>query len=172
MRIIAVALAAMLLTEPVLAVEPEVVRTSWSDFQQQISARRLAGRNLRITLADGNTVKTNLLEATDAALVVRATRAARQWKSTDGYARIPREQVAAVRFSGRTGTHKLIGTLAGGLAGGGIGAAVGTSMGCNEGSCMVVQPAVGAAFLITGIVAGYFVGRAMGTPAPEFVLTR
>jgi hypothetical protein len=172
MRSNVVVLATILLAGPACAADREVIRSGWSGFQGQVAARKLTGRSVRIVLSSGGQVKTDLLEVTDSGLAVRATRATKQWKSSQGYARIPREQIATVRFGGRVGSHGLIGALAGLGAGAGIGAAVANGISCNEGSCLYIKPPVGAAFVATGVVAGYFIGRATGRPAPEFVLTR
>jgi len=171
MRNVTMTLAAILLAGPLAAAEREILQTDWNHFQQRVAGLKLEGRSVRVRLRGGGELKTNLLRVEDTGLAVRLTRAARQWKSGEDTARIPKEQVAAVRFGGRMGHRGLIGALAGLGAGAGIGAAVATSIECYEGACVAVVPAAGAAIAGIGTVAGYFIGRATGRPAPEFVLT-
>ncbi len=166
------ALAATLLAQPLLAAGREVIKTDWNGFRQQVSSRKLHGRSAQIRLSGGRGIKTTLLDVTDAALVVRATRATSQWRSADGKARIPRDQAASVRFRGRSGKRGIMGGLIGLGAGAGIGAAIATGHDITEGSLVVILPVVAAGVAIGFGVAGYFIGRSMDHPAPEFVLTR
>jgi hypothetical protein len=118
-------------------------------------------------------VKTTLLEVNEGGLLVRLTRSARQWKTGEDKALIPKDQVGSVRFSGRVGSHGLIGGLVGLGAGAGIGAAIAMNSECIEGTaCLIVLPVVGTAVAAAGGVAGYLIGRRTGQLAPEFVLTR
>jgi hypothetical protein len=171
MRNLTMALAAILLAEPIVAAEREVIQADWARFQQRVSGLKLEGRSVRVSLRGGGLVKTNLLRVKDDGMVVRLTRAVKQWKSGEEVAQIPKEQVAGVRFGGRIGHRGLIGALGGFGAGVGIGVAVATSVDCYEGACIAVLPAAGAALAGAGALAGYFIGRATGRPAPEFVLT-
>lgn len=166
------ALAAILLAQPLLAADREVIHTDWNGFRQQVSSRKLEGRPAQIRLSGGSDIKTTLLEGTDAALVVRANRATQQWKSADGKAHIPKDQVASVRFGGRSGKRGILGGLIGLGAGAGIGAAIATGHDITEGSLVVILPVVAVGVAIGCGLAGYFIGRSMDRPAPEFVLTR
>jgi hypothetical protein len=171
-RSIAAVLMAIVLAEPVLAAEPDVLKTSWNGFQEQVSARRLKGRPVQIVLSGGKRIKTSLVEVTDTDLLVRSTRATKQWKVVNDQARIPKEQVSSVRFAGRTGKGKLIGGVAGFGAGAGIAAAATANTGITEGSFVILLPVIGVAIAASGALAGYFIGRSLDQPGPEFVLTR
>jgi hypothetical protein len=172
MRLFAIALAAILAAEPLSAARREVIRSDWDGFLRYVSALKLNGRNARIRFLNGGEVKSNLVEATNAFLVVRANRATKQWSSGQDLARIPREQIASLRFSGRVGNHGRMGLLAGLGAGAGVAAAVTTKIDCYEGACIIVLPVAGVAMMAIGGVTGYFIGRSTGRPAPEFVLTQ
>src|SRR6185436_16290894 len=111
MRTTAVVLLAAVLTAPLGAAEREVIRGDWRAFQEQVAARGLKGRAVRITVSGGRAIKTNLLTVAETGIEVRATRATRQWQSAGGQASIPKEQVNAVQFSGRAGNRRLLGTL-------------------------------------------------------------
>jgi hypothetical protein len=163
-------LAAVLLAELAVAAEREVIQSDWQGFQQHVNQLHFRGRSARIRLHNGGEVKTELLEVNGDAMRVRLTRALRQWKSGEGVAEIPKDQVASVRFGGRMGHGGLIGGLAGLGAGAGIGAAVAMNTDCFEGVCVVLRPVAGVAFACIGSLIGYLVGRATGRPAPEFVL--
>lgn len=161
--------AAIFLAGAAAAAEREVIKADWGHFEQQVSARKLTGRSVRVRLSGGGEVKTNLLQVTDAGLVVRATRATQRWRSGEN-AQIPKDQVASVRFEGRMGHHGLIGALIGFGAGAGIGAAVAANSDLTEGPAVIILPVAGAAIAITGWVSGYYIGRSTGRLAPEFVL--
>ena len=167
----AVALLAVVLTAPVGAAEREVIKGDWRAFQEQVTARGLKGRAVRISVSGGREIKTDLLDVAETGLEVRATRATRQWQSAGGQASIPKEQVNAVRFSGRTGNRRLLGTLVGAGAGAGIAAAVATGHDITEGYGVVLIPVGCVAIAVLGAVAGYYVGRSMDRAGPEFVLT-
>jgi hypothetical protein len=168
----AVVLMAMLLTAPLGAADREVIQGDWRAFQEQVAARGLRGRAVRITVSGGRQIKTKLLNVADAVLEVRATRATRQWQSAGGQAGIPKEQVNAVQFGGRAGNGRLIGTLVGAGAGAGIGAAVATGHDITEGSGVILIPVGCVAIAVIGAVVGYYVGRSMDRPGPGFVLTQ
>jgi hypothetical protein len=172
MRLFAIALAAILAAEPLSAARHEVIKSDWDGFLRYVSALKLNGRSVRIRFLNGGEVKSSLVEATNAFLVVGANRATKQWSSGQDMARIPREQVASLRFSGRVGNHGRLGLIAGLGAGAGVAAALTTKVGCYEGPCVIVLPVAGVTVTAIGGVAGYFVGRSTGRPAPEFVLTQ
>jgi hypothetical protein len=167
----AVVLMAMLLTAPLGAAEREVIRGDWRAFQEQVAARGLKGRAVRITVSGGRQIKTNLLNVADAGLEVRGTRSTRQWQSAGGQASIPKEQVNAVQFGGRTGNGRLLGTLVGAGAGAGIGAAVATGHNITEGTGVILIPVGCTAIAVIGALVGYYAGRSRDRPGPEFVLT-
>jgi hypothetical protein len=169
---LAVAVAAILCAEPLAAATREVIKTDWNRFQEEVSLGKLAGRSVLIRLSGGGEIKTKLLYVTDAALLVRATRSTRQWNPADGRAQIPKDKVASVRFTGRTGHGGLIGGLAGSGVGAGVGAAIANSIDVYEGPAVVVPPIAAAGTAILGGLAGFFIGRHMGREAPEFILTR
>jgi hypothetical protein len=170
---VAVALAAIIFSEPVAAAKREVIKTDWNGFQQQVSARKLKGRSVRISLTGGGGVKTNLLEVTDTGLVARANRTTKQWKSGKDKAQIPKDQIASVRFGGRVGHGGLIGGLVGSGAGAGIAAAIFVPM-TIEGDfiILILISLAGVALMVVGGITGYFVGGSFSRPAPEFVLTQ
>lgn len=122
---IALALAGMLLVESA-ALGREVVRADWGAFRKQVETRRLMGRSARIVFTGGDRVGTTILSIDDTALEVRSTRSTKSWNTGNERARIPRDQVRSVRFSGRMGSK---GRLIGGLAGLGGGAAIGVAVG-------------------------------------------
>jgi RNase P/RNase MRP subunit p29 len=165
-------LIAVLLAEPVAAASREVIKTGWNGFQEQVSARKLTGHSVRITLQGGGVAKTNLLQATPTGLVVRETRETKQWNSEKGKSTIPNEQVVSVRFAGRVGHKRLIGALAGLGGGAAIGAAFATGSDLTEGVGVILIPVGAASIAVIGAVVGYFVGRAFDRPAPEFVIER
>ncbi len=170
MRYLAIALAAILSAEPLAAAEGEIIKTDWNGFRREVAARKLRGRAVRIGLAAGGEVKTNLLELTDTGLEARVTRATKQWATAGGNAQIPREQIVSVRFGGRTGHGGRTGALIGIAAGAGTAAAIATSVDCFEGGCLIALPVAGVALAAIGGVAGYFIGRSTGKPGPEFSL--
>ncbi len=172
MREVAIVLVVLLATEPMGAAVREVIRTDWSGFTGQVRSRGLEGRSVRVGLPGAGQVKTRLLRVTDSGLEVRPTRAIRKWKTPSGNALLPKEQVASVRFDGRTGHRGIIGALAGLGAGAGIAAAVTTSTDCYEGPCIILLPVIGVAVAIGTTVAGYYIGRSAAPRLPEFILTR
>jgi hypothetical protein len=169
-RPVAILLSALLMASAALGREREAIRTDWAGFTRQVSERDLSGHSVRIRLSGGGEVKTKLLEVTADALAVRSKRDLSQWNSGDGKASIPRDQVASVRFGGRTGHARLIGALTGLGGGAAIGAGVATNLGIWEGPGLIFKPLIGAAFAVTGLVTGYFIGRAFSRPGPEFIL--
>jgi hypothetical protein len=151
----------------------EVVRADWGDLRKQVEVRRLMGRSARILLTSGDRVGTSILSIDDTALEVRSTRTTRSWNTGNERARIPRDQVRSVRFNGRMGSKgRLIGGLAGAGGGAAIGAAVGYGVSGPSGPEQVLAPAVGVAIGVIGFVAGYFIGRSVDKPAPEFEIVR
>jgi hypothetical protein len=171
-KLIAVFLSTLLMTGSALGRERESIRTDWAGFTRQVSERDLNGRSVRVRLSGGGEISSKLLEVTSDALVVRARRDMVQWKSADGRARIPREQVASVRFGGRTGHARAIGALVGLGGGAGIGVAAANDLQVWEGPALIIKPVVAVAFAVAGFVIGYFIGRAVSQPAPEFVLAQ
>jgi hypothetical protein len=170
-RHLSAVLAVVFLAQSAVAAEPDLIRATWSQFQQEVSARKLLGRSVRVRLTGGGEVKTNLLEVTGTALVVRATRSTKQWKSEEGKSRIPKEQAAAVSFGGRLGHRGLIGALVGTGAGAGIAAATLSGTNITEGIGIILLPIAGVGLVAMGGVAGYFIGRSLGHPVPQFILT-
>jgi hypothetical protein len=169
---IALALVGMLLVESA-ASGREVVRADWGVFRKQVEARRLMGRSVRIVLTSGERVGTTILSIDDTALEVRSTRATKSWNTGNERARIPRDQVRSVRFSGRMGSKgRLIGALAGLGGGAAIGSATAYRVSGPSGPEQVLAPAVGVAIAAIGFVAGYFIGRTADKLAPEFVIER
>lgn len=149
-----------------LATGREVIRADWSRFQQQASTRKFLQRNVLVTLSGGGEVKATLLRIDERGLVVKTTKALKQWASGPGQATIPREQVRTVRFSGRIGHRGLIS----GLIGLGAGVAIPVGIGASRDYEEVPS---GLAALILGPVcgvAGYLLGHAVDNPAPEFVI--
>ena len=47
-----------------------------------------------------------------------------------------------------------------------------TNLAVWEGPALIIKPVVAVAFAVTGFVTGYFIGRAVSRPAPEFVLAQ
>ena len=171
MRILGIALVAVLVVESVPAASPEVMRTDWRGFSEQVRSRGLEGRPVRIGLAGAGQAKTRLVRVTESGLEVRSTRALRKWKNSGRNALLPQEQVASVRFEGRTGHRGLIGAAAGLGAGAGIAAVAATSADCHEGACIILFPVLGVAITVGSGVAGYFIGRSTAPHLPEFILT-
>ena len=157
---------------PASAADREVIRTDCAGFERQVAARKLEGRAVRVRLSGGGEAKTSLVRVVSETLIVRATRATRQWRSSGGEAAIPRQQVLGVQFTGRSGHSALIGTLAGLGGGAAIGAAIATQSGVNEGWGIILIPLAGAGIAILGGVAGYLIGRSVARSGPEFVITR
>ena len=171
-RQVALALVGMLLVEST-ASGREVVRADWSVFRKQVEARNLMGRSARIVLTSGGRVGTTILSMDDTALEVRSTRSTKSWNTGNDRARIPRDQVLSVQFSGRMGSRgRLIGALAGGGGGAAVGVAVGYGVSGPSGPEQILAPAVGVAIAVIGLVAGYFIGRTADQPAPEFEIVR
>ena len=169
-RQIACVLVGMLLVESA-ASGREVVRADWGVFRQQVETRRLMGRSARIVLTGGERVGTTILSIDDMALEVRSTRATKSWNTGSERARIPRDQVRSVRFAGRMGSRgRLIGALTGLGGGAAIGAAVAHEISGPSGPEQIVAPMAGVAIAVTGLVAGYFIGRIADKLAPEFVI--
>ncbi len=162
--------AALLLPSPAAAAQRELIRTTWDSFQQQVAERKLRGSNLRITLADGAVVKTDLIRIEATGLIVKPVKATRQWAAAAGESKISREQIKTVRFHGRSGHGRLIGALGGLGAGAGIAAGVSSGVDTSEG---VVGIIVGIAIFgaaLGGLIGGYYIGRALDQPAPEFII--
>ncbi len=169
-RQLACALVGMLLVESA-ASGREVMRADWGVFREQVETRRLMGRPARVVLTSGERVGTTILSIDDVALEVRSTRATRNWNTGNKRARIPRDQVRSVRFAGRMGSRgRLIGALTGIGGGAAIGAAVGYGISGPSGPEQIIAPMAGVAIAVTGLLAGYFIGRIADQPAPEFVI--
>lgn len=148
------------------------MRADWSVFRKQVDARNLMGHSARIVLTSGDRVGTTIHSLDDTALEVRSTRSAKNWNTGNDRARIPRDQVRSVQFSGRMGSRgRLIGALAGG-GGAAVGVAVGYGVSGPSGPEQILAPAVGVVIAVIGFVAGYFIGRTADQPAPEFEIVR
>ncbi len=170
---LAVVLIALVVAGPVGAAQREVVKTDWSGFVQQVAARKLQNRMVRITLAGGGETRTKLLAVADSGLVVRATPPTSQWASGKKQATVPRGQIRSVRFLGHLGHRGLLTGLAGFGAGLGIGAALAASQDAfqiSEGPLVIAVPLAILAGAVGVGVAGYFIGRATSRQAPEFVI--
>jgi len=155
---------------PCAAAPRESVRTNWAGVQKEIASRNLVHKGVRVVLAGGGEVKTTLVGITEAGVLVDRSRRTRQWADASGKALIPRDRVAALRFGGRVGKARLIGAL-GGLGGGAaIGAAIATNADTFEGILVVLVPVAAACVAVIGGVTGYFIGRAIDRPGPEFVV--
>lgn len=163
------AMAALLLIQTVSASESVRTTTDWNGFQQQVTQRRLHNRTAWISLTTGDTVKVFFLRAAADGLVVQANRKTRQWTTKAGESMVPRDLVSAVRFTGRIGRGGLIG----GLAGLGAGAGIAAAAAANGGSCCEGSTGGAVLLAIPALAgAGYLIGRAMGQPAPSFVIAR
>jgi hypothetical protein len=168
---IGIALAALLLTEPVLRAR-DTYRTDWAGFEKQVTALGLAGRPARVSLEGGARIGVKVEAVDGTGLVVRSTRATRKWSTGAGSARIPREQIRWVQFRGRTGSRgRLIGAMTGLCGGAGLGAAVAYRVGLDEGPGYILIPLAAVGMAVSGLVAGYFIGRTRDKLAPEFVIT-
>jgi hypothetical protein len=163
-------LTAALLSGQLAAADREVLKTTWAGFQQQVTSRKLAGRRIQIRVS-GRSIKTSLVDVTETHLVVRQTRGTAKWGSGNEQARIPREEIASVRFGGRTGNGRMIGLLVGLGAGAGIAAAVATGQDVSEGPLVVILPIAGVGLAALTTLAGYFIGRSFDQPGPEFVFS-
>jgi hypothetical protein len=151
----------------------EVVRADWGTFGKQVEIRKLIGRSARITLTSGDRVGTTILSIDETALEVRSTRATKSWNTGNERARIPGDQVRSVRFNGRMSSKgRLIGGLAGLGGGAAAGVAVGNGISSDEGIAQLFGMVAGVAILVTGFVAGYFIGRTADKLAPEFEIAR
>lgn len=171
-RLIACALVGMLLVASA-ASGREVVRADWGVFREQVETRRLMGRSARIVLTSGERAGTTILSIDDLALEVRSTRATKRWNTGNERARIPRDQVRSVRFAGRMGSRgRLIGALTGLGGGAAIGSAVAYGISGPSGPEQILAPMAGVAIAVTGLLAGYFIGRIADKLAPEFVIER
>ena len=155
---------------PCAAAPRESVRTNWAGLQKEITSRNLVRKSVRVVLTGGGEVKTTLEGITEAGVLVDRSRRSRQWNDASGKALIPRDRVAAIRFGGRVGKARLIGALGGLGAGATIGAAIASNAGAFEGILVVLVPVSAACIGIIGGVSGYFIGRAIDRPGPEFVV--
>lgn len=108
--VLAQAVAVLLVVQALPAAEP-AVKTTWSEFQQQVTQGRLNNRAARISTSAGDQFNTVFLGAVADFLVVTADRKTKQWATKNGEATIPRDSVSTVRFSGKTGRRGLIGGL-------------------------------------------------------------
>ena len=164
------ALCLLIAAAPAIAAEREVIKTNWSEFQNQTSSRQLVGRTARIRLAGGGQVKAKVTSVSDSGLTVPTSRATKQWASGKE-AVIPKGQVRSVAFEGRTGHRGLIGALIGLGAGVAIGTAAAYGAGAFdtiEGPAIIAAPATIAAGSIGAAVAGYYIGRRTDRRLPEF----
>ncbi len=159
-------LAVLLVSESGFGAQQKAITTDWTNFQQQVSIRKLSKRTVLVALTGGGEIKTTLFRVEDNGLIVQATKAAKQWASGPDQAIIPREQVSAVRFGGRTGHRGLIGGLVGLSAGVVFPLGIGASRGYEEVPTGLVAVVLGPALAI----AGYLIGHFMDEPAPEFVI--
>lgn len=167
--LVAVTMAAILAAPSAPAAE-SAIKTTWSGFQQQATRQKLSSRAARISLDTGGEFKATFLRAEDDGLVVRANKQTRRWATSRGEAKIPRDSVSGIRFTGKVGRGGLIGGLAGLGAGAGIVAALASSWSsgdCEGNSC-------GGVLLLIPVLAvvGYFAGHAVDKRAPAFLIER
>jgi hypothetical protein len=168
-RIAGAALAAVLvLPERMLAGDAPLVKTDWAGFQAQVARRKLAGRDARIALVSGGEIKANVIRVEDDGIVVPITKATKQWAAGKETAKVPRDGVANVRFSGTVGKAGLIG----GLAGLGLGALVAGAgaAGMGNGNCEGSVCGVALAAIPVNGVTGWLIGRGFKSPAPWFFI--
>lgn len=153
------------------AADRETIRADWNGFRGQVSDRGLKGRSARVELASGAEVHSKVLDAVANGLVVNANRSARQWKTGDGTALIPLDQIRKVRFDGRLGHGGLLGLALGAGAGAAVAGATVAQTDITEGIGVILLPIIGVAVTVGGAIAGYFIGKSASRPAPEFVIT-
>ncbi|MEO8658251.1 MAG: hypothetical protein ABI693_07260 [Bryobacteraceae bacterium] len=166
-------LCALLLLSPAIpcaAAPRESVRMNWAGLQKEITSRNLVHKSVHVVLTGGGEVKTTLEGITETGVLVNRSRRTRQWTDASGKVLIPKDRVAAIRLGGHVGKARLIGALGGLGAGAAIGAAIATSADGFEGILVVLIPVSAACIGIIGGVAGYFIGRAIDRPGPEFVV--
>jgi hypothetical protein len=159
-------LAIFLVTQPGLGARPDPVKTDWSGFRQQVSARNLLNRSVRIKLSTGGEITTTLIRADANGLLVNKTKHTEQWASSRDHALVPREQVTGVRFTGRRGNRGLIG----GLVGVGVGVAVPLGVGASHGTEAVYSGLVAVLLAPLFGLAGFLIGHLADEPAPQFVI--
>lgn len=169
---IAAVAALTLIVQPGMAAQREVIETDWNGFRGQVQARKLAGRSAEIRFVDGLRTKAKVNDVRESVLVVRLNRDLDRWKTAKHVAEIPADRIASVRFSGKTGHARLIGSIAGAGGGAAIGGAITASTDVTEGAFAIIIPASIAGLALIGWLVGYFTGNAIDKPAPEFVLKR
>jgi hypothetical protein len=131
-------------------------------------AGKLKNRYVTITLSSGNKIKNILNSIDEDSIVVAPTRATRQWTAGQQEARVPRDLVSSVQFSGKIARNGLIGGLVGS---GGSAVAVGLRLAnrdggnCEAGGCFLEIMYIPLAGL-----AGYLIGHAKDKPAPTFII--
>jgi hypothetical protein len=148
---------------PALAAPPQLA-VSWDELRNNIAQRRLNNRKVVVTLADGREAKSVLLRAEAGALVLEKREELSAWL-VDKEVRIPRSDISQVRFPGRSGHARLIGTLAG--VGGGLGVSSFAAASDDD-----FQTSVVALFAVgvtaAAAVGGYFIGRSIDKEIPVF----
>jgi hypothetical protein len=170
-RYLSLAMSAILFTSPLAAAKREVLKTDWTGFQEQVTARKLNGRSVRISIASGKEIKTELLGVSGDGLAVPSGRAVKRWSSGGKQVTVPKDQVISVRFEGRAGHGRAIGTAAGIGAGLGVSAAALLGHDISEGPAVILLPAGAVAIVGIGALVGYFAGRSRDRRITEFVLT-
>jgi hypothetical protein len=171
-QIVSIALSAILLTSPLAAAPREVVRTDWNGLQEQVSARRLTGRQVRISLTGGREIKTELLNLVDDGLVAPSGRNTKQWGTKGKQVTIPKDQIVSLQFERTVGRGRAIGTIAGAGTGAAISAAVLAGHDVSEGPLAILIPAGAAAIIGIGALIGYGAGATRDHHVTEFVLTK
>ena len=174
-RLLAISLLALSGPYPLGAGERELIKTDWNGFRQQVSARKVNDRKVRIQLASGGEIKARLIKTTGDGVVLRAHRATARWATGKRLALIPKDQIRSVRFEGHIGHRGLYTGLAGFAAGIGIAfaaAAPNDVFEISEGVLPIVLPIVVVAGSVGLGVAGYFIGRATSRRAPEFLIEK
>ncbi len=150
--------------------EQEIIKSRWSEFQREVTSRKLEGRSARIRLVSGRAARARVRRITDTGIAVDASRATKQWKSAGGETLIPRAEVASVQFGRKSGNRRWIGMLAGLGAGAGVGAAIATGSDVTEGVGVIIIPLGAAAIALAGLASGYYIGKSLDRAAPEFVI--
>jgi len=118
-------------------------------------AGTVQGQKVQMVLPNGADVEGKVLAVEPQALQIKVSRASNTYEK--GVHSIPRSQVSVLRFQGRSGPWRALGTAIG--AGGGAAAGIPLSGPIrNEGNEeLSAQVAVG--FIAAGAAAGYFIGR-------------
>jgi hypothetical protein len=174
-RCLAIWVVAVSICEPAVAARREIVKTDWNGFERRVSEQKLEGRKVRIQLAGGSEIKARLIRTSGNGVILHVNRATSQWKTSKKEALLPRDQIRSVRFEGHLGHRGLFIGLASFGTAIGVGTALAASQDAfelSEGPLVIATPAAIVLGAIGIGVAGFFIGRATGPLAPEFVIER